>query len=193
MIGMVVLIVFSHKNAVSVISYIMYGIGMISLYSASAIHHGACVTGKKYQIFQKMDYAAIYLLIVGSYAPICLYSLPLKTGISMLAVQYALAAFGITATFMWKNAPTAVRLSLYLGMGWLLALLIKPLSGHWPLAGIALLVAEGLSYTIGTVVYATNKPNLWPGKFSAHDLWHIFVLLGSALHFAAVYKYVAMI
>jgi hypothetical protein len=74
-----------------------------------------------------------------------------------------------------------------------LSLLIKPLSGHWPLAGIALLVAEGLSYTIGTVVYATNKPNLWPGKFSAHDLWHIFVLLGSALHFAAVYKYVAMI
>jgi hemolysin III len=190
--GMVVLIACAGKHPVAVFAFALFGAGAISLFLASAIHHSVPQSSPWYESLKLTDHAAIYFMILGSYAPLCLISLPAHIGAPIFLFQTALAIMGIVFTFSWKNAPAWVRLSLYLGMGWVLALLLAPLSATWDRSALMLLVIEGLSYTIGCAVYALDKPHIWPGKFSAHDLWHIFVLAGCACHFIAIFKCVAL-
>jgi hemolysin III len=135
---------------------------------------------------------AIYLLIAGSYTPLCLLVLRGRLGLTLLGVEWALAAIGIGVALLWRGAPVWVRLVLYLGMGWLVVLAFGSVLHALPAPAIPWMIAGGLSYSIGAVVFATNKPHLWPGRFSAHDLWHVFVLSGSACHFFLLLRYVAL-
>ena len=98
---------------------------------------------------------------------------------------------GILASLFWRRAPEWVRVVLYLLMGWLAVVAIGPLHRAMPPAAFAWLVVGGVLYTVGAVVYATDRPHLWPGKFSAHDLWHVFVLGGSGCHFAMMVRLAA--
>jgi len=133
-----------------------------------------------------MDHCAIYVMIAGSYTPIALLALPNPTQQVVLAIQWGLALIGVVVAATREKTPTPLRLTLYLVMGWMIVALIPQLRMGMPVSGIAWMVAGGVSYTVGAVVYASKKPTLWPGKFGFHELWHVFVLGGAICHFVVM-------
>jgi hemolysin III len=170
-------------------AYAMYGAALILLLVASGVYHAVPADHPWLERLRRLDHAAIYLLIAGTYAPVCLLALSGPWGYAMLAAEAAMAAVGVWLTLRLPRVPGRVRLPLYLGMGWLAIAAFKPLQRTLPAAALAWLLAGGLLYTIGAVVYTADRPSLWPGRFSAHDLWHVFILAAAACHFILIYRY----
>lgn len=133
-----------------------------------------------------MDHCAIYLMIAGTYTPVSLLAIGGTTGYIVLAIQWLLATIGVVATLTMTKPPTWLRLVLYLVMGWMVLPFVGVLLTKIPAIAIWWMIGGGLSYTVGTVVYASKRPKLWPGKFSSHELWHLFVVAGAACHFAVM-------
>lgn len=181
------------------IGAIAFGVGLILLYTASTLLHGVVAPPVILKRLEKFDHAAIFLLIVGTYVPVCLVTLGGHVGWSLLAGEITLAVTGITLALLkqdgpgwWHRIQDYIRLGIYLIMGWLVVLGAGHLFRSLPPSGLAWLVAGGVVYSIGAVIFATDRPHLWPGKFNAHDLWHIFVLAGSSLHVAFILQYVLL-
>jgi hemolysin III len=173
--------------------FAIYGATLIILYMASALYHLLPVGEAHLKRLQIFDHVGIYLLIAGTYTPICLVPLRGGWGWSLFGVVWALALLGSVIEIGWRAAPRWLGLVLYLIMGWLAAFAMGPLARALPAAALAWLVAGGLVYTVGAVIFALERPRLWPGIFGAHDLWHIFVLGGSACHFVLMLRFVAPI
>lgn len=182
-VGLVVLLTLAHGRLWHIIGFLIYGFSLILLYSSSALYHSLHLPETQINHLQRCDHIAIFLLIAGTYAPICLVNLHGAWGWGLLGAVYGIAALGIGIILFWKSAPHWIRVGLYVLMGWLAVLAWPQLRAALPPAALAWTVAGGVVYTLGTIVYATDRPHLWPGKFGAHDLWHVFVLAGSACHF----------
>ena len=182
-LGLIVLLVLARGQAWLTLGFGIYGASLILLYTASALYHSLHVSERGLNRLMRCDHSAIFLLIAGTYAPLCLAPLRTGRGFSLLSAEYLLAGVGIVCVFLFNSKPEWLRVVLYMGMGWLAVLALPALRAVLPSAAIGWLVGGGVLYTVGTVFYATNWPKLWPGKFGAHDLWHIFVLAGSACHF----------
>ena len=191
LIGMIGLLCFGHGVPSRVVGFAVYGISLIALFTISALYHSLNVKPRLCEWLQRLDHTAIYLLIAGTYTPVCLVTLRGAYGWSLLGIVYALATIGIVLSLGWKNAPDWLRVSLYLIMGWLAIAAFGPLVHGFGWVAMAWLIAGGVIYSVGTVVYATDWPHLSP-RFSAHDLWHIFVLAGSACHFFVVFRFIAL-
>ncbi len=189
--ALAVLAVLAAGSAWSVTGVVIYGASLIVLYLASTLYHALPVTPRWERRLQQFDHIGIYLLIAGTYAPVCLIVLRGGWGWSLLGVEYALAATGIGITLLWKEAPAWVRMVLYLLMGWLALIAIYPLAQALSPGTFAWLVAGGVVYSVGALIFALDRPHLWPGRFSAHDLWHVFVLGGSICHFVVVLQTVS--
>jgi hemolysin III len=170
--------------------FAIYGASLIALYAASTLYHSLHASPRATAWLQRLDHCAIYLLIAGSYTPVCLIALHGAVGRNLLGAVWSIAAIGIACSLFWSRAPEWFRVVLYLVMGWLALLALTPLRAALPPAGLAWLIAGGVVYSIGAVIFAADKPHLWPGKFSAHDLWHLFVLGGSACHFVVIAEFV---
>ena len=181
--ALVVLLVLAHGKLWQTISFAVFGVSLIVLYTASTLYHSLWVKPKQILALMRFDHIAIFLLIAGTYAPVCLVSLRGAWGWSLFGVEYGLAVIGIVCSLVWKGFPDWARIGIYILMGWLIMVAIVPATHVLGPAGLAWLFGGGAAYSIGTVVFAADRPHLWPGKFSAHDLWHIFVLAGSACHF----------
>ena len=183
LIGMIYLLVVARTDARAMVGFGVYGLLTILLFGSSAAYHWSHRAG---HFLRKMDHTAIYLVIAGTYTPVCLLGLPDGPGLWVLALQWTLATIGLVATFALQKPPTWLRLTLYLVMGWmalpLAGLLVRQISP----AGFAWIVAGGLAYTLGCIVYASKRPNPWPGKFGSHEIWHLFVLAGGACHFVVM-------
>ena len=182
-VALVVLLVLADGKLWQTISFAVFGVSLIVLYTASTLYHSLWVKPKQILQLMRFDHVAIFLLIAGTYAPVCLVSLRGAWGWSLFGVEYGLAVIGIVCSLVWKGFPDWARIGIYVIMGWLIMIAIVPTIHVLGLAGLAWLFGGGAAYSIGTVVFATDRPHLWPGKFSAHDLWHLFVLAGSACHF----------
>lgn len=189
--GLLLLLVVSHGKPWHVTGFAIYGASLILLYSASTLHHSLHVTPRGGQRLHMFDQVAIYLLIAGTYTPLCLVTLRGVWGWSLLSLVWAVGLVGITLRIAWSKAPVWLPLVLYVVMGWLSLLVIQPLSSSLSPAAMSWLIAGGVVYTVGAVIFATERPRLWPGIFSAHELWHCFVLGGSACHFVLMLCYVA--
>ncbi len=187
----IVLLVFSALgDPWKIVSFSIYGATLLFLYSSSTLYHWLPKeAGGRYQFFRKLDHTSIYLLIAGTYTPFCLVTLRGAWGWSLFGIVWGLAAAGILIKYLDINTSRWIRTLLYVGMGWIAVIAIRPIWENLPLNGIYLLVAGGLAYSIGGIVYAVKKPNL-SKKFGFHELWHLFVLLGSFLHFLCVLMYV---
>jgi hemolysin III len=190
-VGLVVLMIAAHGRPWQTVSFAIYGVSMIVLYTSSAIYHSLHVGPRATMRLQKMDHINIFVLIAGSYTPICLVALRGGWGWSILGVEYALAALGITLTACFRKPVDWLRVALYIITGWLAIIAIGPLQAALPSAAIWWLLAGGITYSVGTIVYGSQRPCLWPGKFDAHDLWHLFVMGGSACHFILVLCFLA--
>lgn len=191
--ALVVLLIISRGRPWHTVAFALYGASLIALYGASTIYHSLHVSEKNKFRLAKLDHVAIFLLIAGTYTPVCLLTLRGAWGWSILGVEIGLAAIGITATIVAKRPTDVLRIIIYILMGWLAVIAVSPLRDKLPAAGMAWLFAGGITYTVGTVIFAVDKPHLIPGKFTAHDLWHLFVLGGSACHFVLMACFVAPI
>ncbi len=158
----------------------IFGITLVLLYLASTLYH-ALPVGRAKGLLRRLDHAAIYLLIAGSYTPFTLGALRGPWGYSLLSMIWTLAVLGIVAKFTLGFRFPRLSTMFYLGMGWLIVIAIHPLITNVSPSGLAWLVAGGLCYTGGVVFYVTDSRV----KFG-HALWHLFVVAGSCCHFIAV-------
>jgi hemolysin III len=182
-VGMIALLTLAQGRLWHTLGFAIFGVSLILLYSASALYHSLPVSERHLTRLMHFDHSAIFLLIAGTYAPVCLVGMRDRWGWSLLTAEYALAVIGIVSVILFKSRPEWLRVVLYLGMGWLALIALPLLWSLLSVPALAWLIAGGVVYTVGTVFYALDWPHLWPGKFSAHDLWHLFVLGGSACHF----------
>ena len=182
--GMIFLICESHGDPWRITSFAIYGATLITLFTASALFHSLKVSPRASVALYGFDRAAIYALIAGTYTPVCLVALPAGWGWTLFGVVWGLAATGIAIDFISRHrAPNWVQAVLYLATGWVALVAIGPLLHALPPAALGWLGAGCVIYSAGAVICVTEQPRLRPGFFGAHDLWHVFVLAGSACHF----------
>ena len=175
-----------------VVSIIIYAASLILLYAASTTYHTVNKSNRINTILKKIDHMMISVLIAGSYTPICLLVLRGKLGITLLAVVWSFAIAGIVIKAFWINCPKWVSSVLYIGMGWTCVLAFsQPLNILSP-AAFGWLLAGGIIYTVGGVIYALKLPlfNRKNQYFGSHEIFHLFVMGGSACHFVVMYAFV---
>ncbi len=175
-----------------VISIIIYAASLILLYAASTTYHTFDKSEKINRILKKADHMMISVLIAGSYTPICLLVLGGRTGISLLAIVWSFAFIGIILKAFWINCPKWVSSVLYIGMGWTCVLAFTQLLNAMPHTAFIWLLAGGLIYTAGGVIYALKLPifNRRHKYFGSHEIFHLFVMGGSICHFVVMYAFV---
>jgi len=183
--ALTMLLVFAAQsgNPWAIASALVYGIALILEYTASTLYHSFPQERVKH-VFKILDHCGIYLLIAGTYTPFCLVTLRDSRGLILFGVVWGLAIIGIAAGAFWTYRRPGLSAAVYLGMGWLVVVAIKPLSAALPPEGLWLLIAGGLCYTFGTAFYVLKRVRYM------HAVWHLWVLAGSVLHFLAVLLYV---
>jgi hemolysin III len=183
--GLAVLVAFSslYGDAWHVISTSIYGATLILLYTASTLYH-AIPHRRAKQLLQRLDHAAIFLLIAGTYTPFTLVSLRADWGWALFGLVWTIAIAGMILELVCVKRYERLSLSLYLGLGWIVVIAIKPMLRSVEAGGLALLLAGGLCYSLGVIFYA------WEKLSYNHAIWHLFVLAGSALHFFSILFYV---
>lgn len=169
---------------------LFFGISLILLYITSGTYHGIISSDKVISIFKKLDHSMIFVLIAGSYAPFCLLTIGGKFGVTMFIIMITLAVLGIIFKLCWFTCPCWVDSTMYIGLGWAALFMIKSLASILPAISLFLLVLGGIFYTIGGVIYASKSKKLTIGNWGFHEIFHIFILLGSLSHFICVYTYV---
>ncbi len=190
--ALVLLLVFGHDSPWKVVSFSIYGATLILLYLFSTLYHWLPKhAGGKYQVFRKLDHCSIYALIAGSYTPFCLVTMNGAWGWTLFGIIWGLAIAAITIQAVYINVWRWLTTTIYIAMGWLIVIAIKPLLANLPPLGFFWLALGGVIYSIGGVIYTIKKPNLFK-KFGYHELWHVFVLLGSVCHFVTLFFYVAL-
>lgn len=176
-------------DAWHVVSFAIFGTTLVFMYTASFLYHGLQLSTKTLPIFRRIDHIMIFVVIAGSYTPLCLVPLRGSWGWSLLGTIWGIAAVGIVLKLFWMNLPRWISTLIYLGMGWLCMVAVYPLVQILEPAPLAWLALGGLFYSIGAVVYIFKKPDPFPKMFGFHEIWHICVLLGSACHFWLVFGY----
>lgn len=183
--GLVVLVVLAARQGDpwKIVSLSVYGTSLFGLYAVSALYHS--VRGRAKPVLRKLDHYAIYLLIAGTYTPFALITLRGGVGWAIFGVIWALAVTGIVLDSLPRTRRRTLPIVIYLLMGWLVLVALRPLLASLPAAGFAWLLAGGLFYTVGLVFFAFDKR-----VRHFHGIWHLFVLAGSICHYVAVVRYV---
>lgn len=187
-IGLVILVYQAavHGTVWHVVSFTVFGISLIMLYTASTLYHSLRVSPATTLTLRRVDHMMIFMLIAGTYTPFCL--LPLREGLGwwLFGAVWGCAALGMSVKIFWMKAPRWLYTGFYVLMGWLIVLAFHPFAAQVQPATLIWVAAGGLLYTIGAVFYVIKWPNPWPGKFGFHEVWHLFVMAGSVAHYAAV-------
>ena len=186
LIGLIALLSVSWGTPIKMISLIIYGASLIFLFSASATYHTVNRKDKVLEIFRKVDHAAIFVLIAGTYTPFCVNAFTGFWQWGMLTIIWSLALAGIIVKIFYIRSPRWLNAGIYVVMGWLGIIGAGQVFTALPVWVIFWLVAGGVIYTLGAVVYSTKIFNFVPGVFGFHEIWHIFVILAAAAHFVAV-------
>lgn len=189
-VGLVFLILLSKDNVSKLVTMTIYGTSVILLYGASSLYHWVRTTPKKELILKKLDHIAIYLLIAGSYTPVFFYGLQGAWKWTMLIAVWSLAVIGAVLKIWFVQAPRYVSTSFYVTLGWIAVIPFFQLAGNLPVGAIVLMVTGGVVYTIGAIIYATQCFDFFPNRFGFHEIFHLFVMAGSAIHFAMMMIYI---
>ncbi len=181
------------SSALAAGAMVIFMVSMILLYGASTAYHCASVSDKVLKIFRKIDHMMIFVLIAGSYTPVCLIVLGGKIGYTLLALVWGVAILGMTVKAVWITCPKWFSSGIYIAMGWLCLLVFGTLWNTLPHAAFGWLLAGGILYTIGGIIYALKLPifNSLHKNFGSHEIFHLFVMGGSICHFIFMYFYVA--
>lgn len=169
---------------------IIFGLSLIFLYTASSVYHLVNSSEKVIKFLRRLDHSMIFVLIAGTYTPICLIALTGSLRWVLFITIWSLAGAGILIKMIWFNLPRWISTSFYIFLGWIAVFVISPLSKAVSSAGILWLILGGIFYTIGGIIYATKWPKLNFKSFGFHEIFHIFVLLGSFSHYILIMNYV---
>ena len=194
-IGTVAMVIVALDDPWRLTSALVFGFSLVLLYTASTLLHGVHASANALLRLRVFDHAAIFVLIAGTYTPITLVSLRVVSpgwGWALFGTVWGLAVLGVLFKLFWIGAPRWLSVALYLALGWLSVVAVAPLLQALPVGALLWLLAGGLFYTVGALVYATKRPDPWPRSFGFHALWHLFVLAGSASHFVMVFVYVIL-
>ena len=189
-VALILCVVFSaiHKNGNAVVGSVIYGVMMIVLYTMSSIYHGLKPERKAKKVFQVLDHCSIFLLIAGSYTPFCLVTFReynSTLGWTIFGIIWAMAVLGIALNSIDIKKYKVFSMICYLAMGWCIIFTAKLLPQLLGIPGVVLLVAGGVAYTVGAILYGVGKK-----KKYMHSIFHLFILLGSILHFFCILLYV---
>ncbi len=182
----------STMNHVTIVAMTVFILSMILLYGASAMYHSVNVSGKILKIFRKIDHMMIFILIAGSYTPVCMVVLGGNLGYTMLAIVWGIAITGMTIKAFWITCPKWFSSIIYIAMGWVCVFVFGRLFHTLSRPAFIWLLAGGIIYTIGGIIYALKLPlfNSKHVNFGSHEVFHLFVMGGSICHFIFMYQYV---
>ena len=182
-----------HSGVKSLTAMTVFMISMVLLYAASTIYHSVNCSGRILRIFRKMDHMMIFVLIAGTYTPVCLLTLPKPSGLMLLAAVWGIALVGLFIKGFWITCPKWFSSVLYIAMGWSCLSVLGQLFSLLPLHAFLWLLAGGLIYTAGGIIYALRLP-LFDARhpmFGLHEIFHLFVMAGSLCHFVFMFCYLA--
>lgn len=191
LLGTILLLVRTALNGADlwkILSFAVYGVSMVCLYTASTLYHAVNTTVKGRIALRKYDHTAIYFLIAGTYTPICLTALRGRWGWSLLVIIWVLALAGAVMSLLWIHCPRTLTSIIYIAMGWIAIVAIYPLWLTLGWRGVFWLLLGGVLYTIGGVLYALKWPGRNNPRFGCHEIFHVFILLGSLAHFLMMYR-----
>lgn len=168
-------------------------LSMIGLYAASTTYHTLNISPKVNKLLRKIDHMMIFILIAGTYTPICMIVLGDKTGWTLLALVWGIAAAGILINALWITCPKWFSSLIYIAMGWVCVLAFTKIVRSLSPQGFAWLLAGGIIYTVGGIIYALKLPifNSKHKYFGSHEIFHLFVMGGSLCHYVMMYRFVA--
>ena len=190
LVAMLVKAYVTESSAITFGSVLFFGVSMILLYSASTTYHWVKASDKVIKGLKRLDHAMIFILIAGSYAPFCLVALNGKIGMNLFLAVTICAVIGIGFKLCWVTCPRWLSSAMYIGIGWFAIVAIYPMSQVLSVAGLVWLLFGGLMYTIGGVIYAlkTDKIKIW--LFGRHEIFHVFIMIGTLCHFICVFTYI---
>lgn len=172
-----------------IVSFAVFGSTLILMYTASSLYHGLRVSDKALLVFKRIDHIMIFMVIAGSYTPICLVPLRGPWGWSIFGTVWGIALAGIAMKIFFIHVPRWVSTLIYLVMGWLCVVAVYPLVKTLDPICLFWLGLGGCFYTVGAIVYVMKRPDPFPKIFGFHEIWHLFVLSGSACHFWLSFRY----
>lgn len=189
------LLIKAHRqpDPVCTFSLAIFIISMFLLYTASTLYHTLDLSERANRILKKFDHMMIFVMIAGSYTPICLVVLGGKLGLGLFLLIWSIALAGIILKAFWVTCPKWFSSLIYITMGWTCVLAFAPIVNALPPKAFELLLAGGIIYTIGGIIYALKLPlfNSRHKYFGTHEIFHLFVLMGSICHFILMYNFVA--
>jgi len=177
-------------STLQVVSAVVFGLSLIALYTASTVYHWVPSSEKVQAILRRVDHSMIYILIAGTYTPVCLLALKGTLGWTLFGIVWGLAIMGIIMKLVWFSAPRWLYTSFYLILGWMAIFFIVPLYKSLPIQGFIWLLVGGLMYSVGAVIYATKPKRIQISVFGFHEIFHMFILAGSFSHFIMVEKFI---
>jgi len=194
-VGLAVLLMVAVNNGSTrqIIAFSIFGASLVAMYCASAFYHSLKLSERGVAHLRRIDHMMIYILIAGTYTPICLLMLRGRLGIGLLISVWALAALGVLQTVAWMHAPQWLSTALYIGMGWIAIFVVRPLLTAAPAGFFFWLLAGGIIYTLGAIAHAAEWPRRTtgarPNLFGSHEIWHLCVMGGSFAHYWAILVY----
>jgi len=190
LLAMVIKASLTTSSPLAITAVAIFGISLMLLYSGSATYHMVIAKDKVIAFLRKLDHSMIYVLIAGSYTPFCLITLNGVTGWVLFSIVSAVALSGILFKMIWFSCPRWLSTALYIAMGWIIVFAFSPLSESLSSNGVMLLLLGGILYTIGGVIYAIKPKFLEFKHLGFHEIFHIFIMMGSMAHFLCVFMYV---
>lgn len=178
-----------NESAAHRLAYFIYGLSVVMMFLSSAIYHSVQVGDMAMKRFRIIDHVMIYVVIAGTYTPVCVIPLEGAWQVGMLTGIWIFAFAGVLKKTVWLHAPRWLSTALYLLMGWVSVLIFPQLWDVLPKGFSYWIAAGGVFYTLGAVIYGTKKPDPVPGVFGFHEIWHLFVMGGAFSHFWAIYYY----
>lgn len=178
------------NNMTYLVGGIIFGLSMIFLYTASTVYHGVKSTPSTIKVLRKLDHAMIFVLIAGTYTPICLTVLKGTLGNILLILIWSLAIGGTVSKLLFINMPRWLSAGMYLFLGWLSLFFIVPIYKALPFEGFLWLVIGGVLYTVGSIFYASKSEKIKIAGFGFHEIFHLFIMAGSFSHFVLINQYV---
>lgn len=185
-VGLVALVI-DAGDELRTTAFAVYGASLVLLYLASSAYHLLPLAPPGVARLRRIDHLMVFVLIAGTYTPVALLALPGAWGWSLFGLTWGFAVLGFVAAYAWLDAPRWVTTGLSLGAGWVGVIALVPLGRALPALGTAWLLAGGVFYSAGAVIYARKRPDPWPGRFGFHEIWHLFVMAGSACHYAMMW------
>lgn len=182
---------FTEPDRLHILALTVFIVSMILLYAASTIYHSLNLSERTNRILRKIDHMMIFILIAGTYTPVCIIVLGGRTGYGLLALVWGIALAGILVKAFWITCPKWFSSALYIAMGWTCVLAFTQLLNSLSRPAFLWLLAGGIIYTVGGIIYALKLPifNTKHKNFGSHEIFHLFVMAGSVCHFIMIYFY----